>query len=245
MKMKSDAQATHVVPWEGMRARKHRVKTAVGTFVIGGLDDLRPLTIAIPEDTRGRKAGGGYYCTLGLTPILAAPRKLQLYGVFAWVPALTLWVYYDENDTQQITLLPEGLRWFHLEKDLCQFYQTYCHRTERSRKVLQTWWIIANTFVLVPENLVTLASQISFLPLSERELACQVFVSTYERVLTCSPISPYLVEAYQALVIVYNVLADVRIQCTERIPLALALDVISLLECSVIIIEQFKQHLCL
>jgi len=113
---------------ESLLAGQRRVNTCFGDFMVGGVNDLRRVTIVVPEDQCSGEQSNGYYCALGLAPVISAPRKLHLYGIPVWVPVLGRYGYWDEDDTQQLLLYPDGLTWRDIEADLPYYVGTYLHR---------------------------------------------------------------------------------------------------------------------
>jgi hypothetical protein len=226
---------------ESLLDGQHKVNTTSGAFIVNGLNDLRHVTIAVPEDQGSSRQSNGYYCARGFAPVLSAPRKLQLYGTPVWVPALSRYGYWDEDDTQQLLLYPEGLTWQDIEADLSYYLGTYLRR-RRNINDLANWADMVRAFDYVPGNLTTIAEGIAALPVRQREMPARDFVARYERILTDFSLSADLYTAYQALVSVYMSLADFAVQREDIGYIQKCHEVIGWLERGIVIIDRFKQH---
>jgi hypothetical protein len=216
------------------------VKTVAGVFTLAGVQDVRRITVVIASGPGENLRGNSCYCTLGMCPLLSWPRDLKLYGVLVWLPALNRYGYYDEDDTQDLVLFPNGLQWNDIEANL----PYYLSAQARVSGVFPDVWDEVQVkffFEHIPARLQDSADVIVALQGKEREKAAEKFIMTYEKPLTAYPLSADLLESYTALITVYSVLAEIRMQRHDAPGKVVALEVISWYERCALLIGRFKE----
>jgi len=226
---------------ESLIKGKRQIKTALGNFSISGFHDLRLVTVVVPEYQTPHTRNTGFYCALGYAPALSYPRELQLYGIPVWLPVLRRYGYWDEDDTQQLFLYPDGVTWQNIEADL-PYYVGIFFNKRRDFNDLANWADIVGTFDYVSGNIERVAKEIVALPALQHEAAARDFIDRYELVLTAYPLSPDLYAAYPALVSIYISFAEFNMSRRDIKYNEMCQEVIRWLERCVVIIDRFKQH---